>query len=276
MLPRPSFVAGPSLKCGSIVISIFFHITKDIQTVNEASAICKILLPSFSPLSKLSLKKIRTVARMFKEGKGEIVFEKEKRKRKIESFWPGRRERKKKQFRQKRWQFLSLHVIWLENPPWYNLYFGPRGGHSFPENERPFELPRQYRDKKRKRKKEKEEGPRFFCAFTKVSLSRLATLTLPGFYDSFHVWLGKKRIPGKCARPLNALCRPCRHAAFVLTRYYVRPLYPSSSSLSCSPRCIFFVLVTRKLIIFESTSRNLIVALLGMVSRRDFYPKNDK
>lgn len=83
---------GPSLKCGSIVISIFFHITKDIQTVNEATAICKILLPSFSPLSKLSLKKIQTVARMFKEGKGEIVFEKETRKRKIESFWPGRKK----------------------------------------------------------------------------------------------------------------------------------------------------------------------------------------
>lgn len=205
---------------------------------------------------------------MFKEGKGEIVFEKEKRKRKIESFWPGR---KKNNFAKRDGNFYrctlsgsrillgiictSVHGAAIRSQK-TNDPSNCQGNIGI--------------------KKEKEEGPRFFCAFTKVSLSRLATLTLPGFYDSFHVWLGKKRIPGKCARPLNALCRPCRHAAFVLTRYYVRPLYPSSSSLSCSPRCIFFVLVTRKLIIFESTSRNLIVTLLGMVSRRDFYPKNDK
>lgn len=46
----------------------------------------------FLAIVEIIPKKIRTVARMFKEGKGEIVFEKEKRKRKIESFWPGRKK----------------------------------------------------------------------------------------------------------------------------------------------------------------------------------------
>lgn len=156
---------------------------------------------------------------------------------------------------------LSLRVISLENPLWYNLYFGPRGGHSFPENERPFELPRQYRNVKKKKKREKEEGSRFFCAFTKVSLSlcRLATPLSTRLLWLFPCLAGEKKDSREmCLLARWMLC--AGHADMPLSFWLVITSLPSS--LSCSPRWIFFVsCITRKLIVFESTWNSFLVQI---------------
>lgn len=142
-------------------------------------------------------------------GKSEIVFSKEG---KIESFWPGR----KKKIISPKEMAISV-VARYEDPRWYNLYFGPRGGHSFPENERPFELPRQYRDKKRRRRST------LFLRFHESDLLRAQTsLLLAWLLWLFPCLAGERKKKDSREMCSNALwwCRPCRHAAFVLTRYY--------------------------------------------------------
>ena len=160
-------------------------------------------------------------------------------------------------------------VARYEDPRWYNLYFGPRGGHSFPENERPFELPRQYRDKKRRRRST------LFLRFHESDLLRAQTsLLLAWLLWLFPCLAGerkKKGFPGnvlECFVVVPAMpTRRFRFDSLLLV------LYISSSSLSCSPRSGFSLSPCNQEINYCQLDRWL---LLGIVSRPDFLRMIDR